>query len=72
MGRTIGLYRIQRQKFLKNLRNSCEGKKMDRSDDPENLTTQEGNIQAVPISGHRPVPSSSAASTLIQLCSCSR
>lgn len=37
-------------------------KKMDRSEEPENLTTQEGNIQAVPISGHRPVPSSFAAS----------
>jgi hypothetical protein len=36
-------------------------KKMERSK-PENPTTQEGNIQAVPISGHRPVPSSSAAS----------
>lgn len=35
---------------------------MDRSEEPENLTTQEGIIQAVPISGHRPVPSSCAAS----------
>jgi hypothetical protein len=34
---------------------------MDRSEEPENMTTQEGNIQAVPISGHTPVPSSSAA-----------
>jgi len=36
-------------------------KKMYSSEEPENLTTQEGNIQAVPISGHRPVPPSSAA-----------
>jgi len=34
---------------------------VDRSEEPENLTTQEGNIQAVSISGHRTVPSSSAA-----------
>jgi hypothetical protein len=47
--------------FLKNLRNSCE-KKMERSEESENPTTQEGNIQAVPISRQRPVPSSSAAS----------
>jgi hypothetical protein len=46
---------------LKNLKNSCE-KKKNGSEEPENLTTQEGNIQAVPISGHRPVPSSTAAS----------
>jgi hypothetical protein len=37
-------------------------KKMGRSEEPENPTKQEGNIQAVPISGNRPVPSSSAAS----------
>jgi len=35
---------------------------MERSEEPENPTTKEGNIKAVPISGHRPVPSSCAAS----------
>lgn len=36
---------------------------MGRSEEPENPMTQEGNTQAVPISGHKPVPPSSAAST---------
>jgi hypothetical protein len=35
---------------------------MERSEESENPTTQEGNIQAVPISRHGPVPSPSAAS----------
>lgn len=35
---------------------------MERSEESENTTTQEGNIQAVPISRQRPVPSSYAAS----------
>jgi hypothetical protein len=39
-----------------------KGEKMERSEESENTTTQEGNIQAVPISRQRPVPSSYAAS----------
>jgi hypothetical protein len=48
-------------KYFKNLRNSY--KKLERCEEPENSTTQEGSIQAFPISGSGPVPSSAASGT---------
>jgi hypothetical protein len=51
---SINLWRIKETAVKEN---------MGRSEEPENPMTQEGNTQAVPISGHKPVPPSSAAST---------
>ena len=47
--------------FFKNLRDCCKKKKLERFEEPKNLTTWGGNSHAVTISMHEPVPSLSAA-----------